>query len=129
MSAIKGFHHIALNSSDFDRSVAFYKALGLVEAARWGEGAQSAMMLRLPDGGIVEIFANSNASPEQNVRFVHLALAVDDVRAAFDAAIKAGAPVREAPKDVDIPASPALPVTVAFVNGPTGEVIEFFKYR
>ena len=33
-----GFHHIGLKAADFQKSVAFYKALGLKEVVGWGEG-------------------------------------------------------------------------------------------
>ena len=53
-----GFHHIGLKAADFEKSLAFYKALGLKEVVRWGEGEKTIAMLDLGDGGRLELFAN-----------------------------------------------------------------------
>ncbi|MFW5841610.1 MAG: VOC family protein, partial [Planctomycetota bacterium] len=39
MAVLDGFHHVALRSADFDRSIGFYtKVLGMTPAVAWGEG-------------------------------------------------------------------------------------------
>ena len=40
-----GSHHIALMASDFEKSLAFYKALGFKEVARWGDEIKTIAML------------------------------------------------------------------------------------
>ena len=132
MSAVKGFHHIAIKSADFDKSVAFYKSLGLTQRVCWGEGSNRAVMLELADGGLIEIFdggcKREKTADEVNEHWLHLALKTDDVVSAYNAAIQAGATERTAPITVSPDgASPKISMEVAFVYGPDGEIIEFFK--
>ena len=53
----------------------------------------------------------------------------EDVDLAYARAMAAGAVSQTPPKDVDLPADPVFPVRLAFVEGPDGEVIEFFHER
>lgn len=132
MSAVKGFHHIAIKASDFDKSLAFYKALGLTERVRWGEGDNRAVMLNMGDGGLIELFAGGvpreKTADEVNEHWLHLALKSDDIDLAYQTAIDAGAKPRTAPMEVAPDgAEPAMRMRIAFVYGPDGEIIEFFK--
>lgn len=129
--AHSGFHHVALKAGDFDRSLAFYtQGLGLPVRSAWGEGAHRAALLDLGSGGALELFAGG--SPQEadlQTRagaFLHLAIAAQDVDGAFQAALAAGAKPQQAPRDTVIPAQPPMPVRIAFVEGPDGEVLEFF---
>ncbi len=131
-NAVNGFHHIAIKASDFDKSVAFYKALGLTERVRWSEGDNRAVMLNMGDGGLIELFAGGKArektADEVNEHWLHLALKVEDVEYAYATAINSGAVPRTAPMDVSPDgAVPAMKMRIAFVYGPDGEIIEFFK--
>ena len=124
MSAVKGCHHIALRASDFEKSVNFYKALGLTECVRW----DGAVMLDMGDGARIEIFAGGEARERVDERFLHLAFKVDDVELAYNTAIKAGAVSKSAPYEACPPtAVPPIKMLVAFVYGPDGELLEFFK--
>ncbi len=128
MSKVTGFHHIALNSSNFDRSVAFYNALGLTESVRWGEGEGRAVMLDMGDGGCIEIFAKGENRDRVDERFLHLAFKTEDVDAIYETAVKAGATTKTAPCNVSPDgAVPAISMRIAFVYGPDGELLEFFK--
>ena len=123
------FHHVALKVNDFDASIAFYKALGFEVYKYWGEGDNRAAMLDIGSGEYFEIFAGGSDETPYG-RFFHLAVRCDNCDEAFDAAIKAGAREKIAPKDVDIASKPAIyPVRIAFVYGPDGEEIEFFQVR
>lgn len=123
-----GVHHIALKATDFDRSLAFYKALGLKELNRWGEGDGRAVMLDLGDGNRIELFAGGEKSSDDDKRFFHLALRADDVDAAYNIALEAGALPRTEPKTVSPDgAVPPMTMRIAFVFGPDGEILEFFK--
>lgn len=51
-----GFHHIALKCKDIDKSLAMYRALGMTEAVRWGEGDKLIVMLDVGDGEQLEFF-------------------------------------------------------------------------
>lgn len=125
---VKGFHHIALNASDFDKTVEFYKALGLIERVRWGEGESRAVMLDMGDGGCIEIFARGENRDRVDERFLHLAFRTDDVEQSYQTAINAGATSKSEPY-VASPANavPPIQMQVAFVYGPDGELLEFFK--
>ncbi len=126
-----GFHHIALASANFEKSVDFYmNAIGCKELCRWGEGEGRGIMLDLGDGAIIEIFANGSGEPEVNARFIHFALKTEDAEKAYNKAIAAGAKSKMEPKEIDIQAVPnVIPVKIAFVFGPDGESVEFFQYR
>lgn len=123
-----GVHHIALKSTNFEKSLEFYKALGMKEKVSWGEGDGRAVMLDLGDGNYLELFADGEKSEYADKRFYHIALRADDVDLAFETAVNAGAIPQTHPKTVS-PEGASCPLTmrIAFVQGPDGEVIEFFK--
>ena len=129
---IKGmeFHHIALEANDFEKTLEFYKALGMKEVSRWGTPEKTIAMLDVGDGGIIEIFSDgSDEAFAVNGKWAHFALGVDDVDAAYEVAIKAGGISKIEPKSVPLDAIPEKKtIRIAFVYGPSGEEVEFFKY-
>lgn len=123
-----GFHHIGLKAADFEKSLAFYKALGLKEVVRWGEGEKTIAMLDIGDGGRIELFANGGDEFAECGKWVHFAMKVDDVQKAYDTAIAAGATPHILPKVVPLDSTPEkIIINIAFVKGPDGEQVEFFK--
>lgn len=124
-----GFHHVALRTTDLDKSLAFYKALGMKEIVRWGEGPMEIVMLDIGDGGRLEVFANRGVDYPAEGRWQHFAVSVDDVDAAYELALSLGAKPAIAPKSVPLDDAKPAPITirVAFVEGPDGEQLEFFK--
>jgi len=123
-----GVHHLALSSADFDKSIKFYtEGLGFEIVAEWGEGTGRAALLDIGNGSHFEIFANGNANIQKDEKFVHFAFATSNPDLAYENAIAAGAVSQIEPKSLEIPSKPALPVRIAFVRGPDGEVLEFFK--
>lgn len=128
---IKGasFHHVALKVDDFDKSLAFYKALGFEVFKAWGEGDSRAAMLDIGSGEYFEVFAGGKGETPYG-RYFHLAVKCASCDEAYAVALAAGARTKSAPKDVDIPAKPSIyPVRIAFVFGPNDEEIELFEVR
>jgi len=123
-----GSHHLAVAAADFDKSMKFYtEGLGMKVAASWGEDKGRAAMLDIGDGSHIELFANGSEEESKNERFVHFAIRTLDPDAAYENALAAGAKVKSPPKTLNIPCDPPMPVRIAFVFGPDGEVLEFFK--
>ena len=124
-----GFHHIALKANDFEKSKEFYKALGLKEVVGWGEGDKSIVMFDLGDGGRLELFAGGSDEEFPAVgKYMHFAMYCDDVDGAYELALKAGATPLTPPKTVPLDSYPEkISIHIAFVLGPSGEQLEFFK--
>lgn len=124
-----GFHHVALRTTDLNKSLKFYMGLGMKEVMRWGAGENEIVMLDIGDGGIIELFANRGVDYPAEGRWQHFAIGVDDVEAAYALALVLGGKSAIAPKVVHLndakPKSAAI--QVAFVEGPDGEQVEFFR--
>ncbi len=124
-----GFHHIGLKVADFEKSTAFYTALGLKPVAGWiGGSGDPITMFDLGDGGILELFGGGGDHLSKNGKWVHFAMKVDSVEDAYETALAAGAVSVTAPKSVPLDSKPEkMTIRVAFVAGPDGEELEFFK--
>jgi len=123
-----GSHHIALSSADFDKSMRFYtEGLGMQPAALWGENTGRAALLDIGDGSHIELFADGTEDAQKGEKFVHFAIRTTDPDRAFANALAAGAREKMPPTTLAIPADPPIPVRIAFVFGPDGEVLEFFQ--
>ncbi len=122
-----GFHHVALKATNFEESFKFFtEGLGMKFYTQWGEGDGRIAMLDLGDGGILELFAGGAEGP--NTNYIHFAMKVDDVDAAYATALAAGAKAKSAPKVVPLQSAPVkLTLNCAFVYGPSGEELEFFR--
>ena len=138
----RGMAHVALTSSDWQRSLDFYTRIcGFDIRHRWRmpNGAHAAM-LSAPDGGaMLELFDAAADVPAQGRRaepgeepvqgaLLHLAFRVDDVDAAYEAALAWGAPSRRAPTTVAL-GDAEHAVRNAMIYGPGGEVVEFIDDR
>lgn len=126
-----GFHHLALRASDFDRSYRFYtEVLGFRRRTGWGEGEKRVALLNFGDGGLLELFGAGVKDAPQGC-YWHAALKVDDVDAAFETAVAAGAGVHQPPKDALLgnPGEEQIPVRLAFIKGFDGELLEFFHEK
>ena len=124
-----GFHHIAIRTSDWDKSIAFYcDGLGFAPKISWGEVPKRAVMLDTGDGNYLEIFERDEAptlSGEPNL--LHLCLRTDSCTRATETARSAGAIVTVEPKVPDVFTQLGLKTKIAFVQGPDGEIVEFFE--
>ena len=129
-----GIHHVAMKVADFDRTLAFYGALGMTVEMAWGakgaEGDKRAAMLGCGRGAHLEIFAGGPAETRPEGAWMHVALETNDTDAAWKRALAAGAkPQSEKPFEADIrqEGKPDTKVRIAFFYGPDGEVVEFFQ--
>ena len=124
-----GFHHIAVKAKNYEESMKFYtEGLGMKFMTQWGEGDERIAMLDRGNGDIVELFAGGNDKESIDPKYIHFAMKVDDVDAAYEAALKAGAKPKTAPLVAPLDSAPIkLTLNCAFVYGPAGEELEFFK--
>ena len=128
MSDYLGFHHIGLKYSDLERSLCFYKALGLTEVVRWGDVENEIVMLELNDGGRIELLPNGGEEYSAKGKWLHFAIKTDNVDEMYEKALAAGATPKVAPKTVPLNSTPEkISIRVAFVYGPDGEEVEFFE--
>ncbi len=123
-----GFGHMAVGATDFDRSMAFYKALGCKLYTQWGEGDSRIALLDIGDGNKLELFAKPDIVHTEQGPFIHLAFAVQNVDEAYRRALEAGAAPDKPPYELDLNSHPLkITLRVAFVKGPDGETLEFCK--
>ena len=123
-----GFHHIGLKYTDLETSLRFYQAIGLKEVVRWGTPGKEIVMLEMDDGGRIELLPSGEDEFFPNGKWVHFAIAVDDVDLAYETALTAGAVSSREPKTVPLDSSPEkISIRIAFVKGPDNEELEFFK--
>ncbi len=132
MSLIKGirYAHVAIVAKDFEKSLAFYQALGFTPYVSWGEGKGKIMLLDIGDGSKLELFAKGSDEYSPMGKWLHVAFAVENVDEAYERALAAGAKPLIAPKDMPLESSPKrITLRLAFVEGPDGEQIEFCKEK
>ena len=129
-----GYAHMAIAAKDFDKSLTFYKALGMMVYTQWGEGDSRIALLDMGDGSLVELFAKPDlntdkvATPEDGNPFLHFAFSAQNVDEAYRIALEAGATPLKPPAELPLQAHPiSLTLRIAFVKGPSGEELEFFK--
>lgn len=128
MSEFLGFHHIGLKYADLQKSLDFYRALGLTEVVRWGDVGNEIVMLKMSDGGRIELLPNGGDEYSAKGKWLHFAMKTEDVDGMYEKALAAGATPKVAPKTVPLDSSPEkISIRVAFVFGPDGEEVEFFK--
>ena len=129
-----GYAHMAIAAKDFDKSMAFYKALGMKVYTQWGEGDTRIALLDTGDGSLVELFAKPDLDVEkvagvtEGNPFLHFAFSAQNVDEAYRIALEAGAKPLKPPAELPLQAHPiCLTLRIAFVIGPSGEELEFFK--
>lgn len=134
-NVIKGckFHHVALQTSDFDKSFKFYtEGLGFEVYRQWvgGTGKRIAL-INIGNDQYFEIFSDGDARTESHKdsgSYIHLALEVEDSKAAYDRALQYGAKeMDKAPAQYTLPSEPPINAVISFVKGPDGEELEFFQ--
>lgn len=126
-----GFHHVSIKVKNYEKSVAFYRALGMKIVTEWGQGDGRIMMLDIGDGNIFEICAGGTDATCGKGSIGHVAFAVRNVDTAYAKAIEAGAKSVMTPTTMKLDdAHPSrMTIYVAFVAGPDGEEIEFYTRK
>lgn len=135
--SVKGctFHHIALQCSDFEKSLKFYsEGLGFeVFRTFTASSGKKVALLDIGEGSYIELFADgekNDGKRDYAGRFFHLALSVDNASDAYARAVEyGGEEMGKAPKEMELPTTPPMPVVIGFVKGPDGEELEFFQLR
>ena len=135
-----GMAHVALKSPDWQRSLDFYTTVcGFEIRHRWRmpNGAQAPMLIMPGSETMLEIFDATADVPAQGRKaaageepvqgaLLHLAFRVDDVDAAYAAALNWGAASFRAPVTVPL-GDDAHAVRNAMLTGPGGEIVEFIS--
>ena len=136
-----GFHHVAIRAVDFDATVRFYtEGLGFAVHYEFSVPGRidRAAFLDAGDGRFVEVFGQGSTVQAEGPRrrpdeeptegaLLHFCLRVADVQAAYARALAAGGVSRIAPRTAKLEGEPPAEVHIAFVVGPSGEVIEFLN--
>ena len=118
----KGYHHIGLYVQDMEKSLKFYQeGLGGKITMSFGPEDHKIYMVELAPGAVVELIPHETSGA--NMPWAHIALWTDEIHAAFDRAVAAGAKIKSAPRDED------GPMNNAFIIGPDDESIEFFQTK
>lgn len=124
-----GTHHIAVQTQDYEASIAFYtEVMGMAQTAEFSAGGRRICLLDIGDGSHLELFepvpgTTPSGDAEGNVVF-HFALATSDIEAGLERVRAAGMEITVELKTVDLG---PLNVSIAFFKGPGGEVVEFFQ--
>ena len=122
-----GLHHIAIEASDFDRSLRFYtEGLGFRNVLTFPEESQTVAMLDTGDGTYVELFSDGTGEKPSGA-LLHFAVRTDDCDAATEQARAAGGSITQEPTDVVLEGNPPVPVRYSFCQGPDGEQIELLQ--
>lgn len=135
MDNICGVHHVALYTSNLEKSIKFYtEGLGFKLERTWRNGDNTKTLAMIDIGGEnkLELFSNctgKTAYPVDAGTYVHLAFRVKDTKAAFERAIECGATGHILPKEMTMPSDPPYSVALSFVKGPDGELLEFFQEK
>ena len=124
-----GTHHIAVQTQDYEESVAFYtEVMGMTKAVEFDGGGRRIGLLDIGDGSHLELFepepgTEPSGDSTGNVVF-HFALTTSDIEPALERVRAAGMEITVELKTVDLG---PLNVSLAFFKGPGGEVVEFFQ--
>jgi catechol 2,3-dioxygenase-like lactoylglutathione lyase family enzyme len=129
----RALHHVSLRVADLERSIAFYRdGLGLTLGHAFELRGRRFALMVAPRGGRVELVeseAGARRSSERDVLW-HFALETDDVQAALDRAVAAGAqvtvPLTALDLDDEVTGRP-FRVRLAFVRGPDAEEVELIE--
>ena len=122
-----GLHHVAVEASDFDRSLRFYtESLGFQNVLTFPEEDQTVAMLDAGDAPYVELFSGGSGEKTRG-SILHLALRTGDCDTATERARAAGGTITQEPTDAVLQGDPPVPVRYSFCEGLDGEQIELLQ--
>src|SRR3954452_3300397 len=145
--AVRGVHHVGVSVADLDRALDFWRRFLGVEA-RWRTVLDApyiarhvgypgvridAAFLDLPGGVVLELLAydvdgkSQNPEATANPGNVHLCLAVDDARAAWERAVAAGARPLVPEGQVEIDGGPNRGAQSAYLRIHDGITLDLFE--
>ena len=127
-----GLHHLAIQVREWSSTLHLYgEVLGMKTVADFiGKTSKRRIVLMdIGDGSYLELFGPSPdtpapGSPAVNDPLTHLALTTTDIHTATKHIRQAGFEITVEPKAVTLQ---DIQATVAFFDGPNGEVIELFQ--
>lgn len=124
-----GFHHIAVRTSEWEKSLKFWcEGMGFHLTLDWGEAPERACLLDTGDGNYLELFEREPLkNQDAEAPILHLCFRTDDVDAATERARAAGAQVTVEPRNPPVFVEKGHKVRLSFVKGPSGELCEFFQ--
>jgi catechol 2,3-dioxygenase-like lactoylglutathione lyase family enzyme len=145
--AVTNVHHVGMSVADLDEALAFWRDFLAVEP-RWREVLDRPYLGRhvgypgveittafvdLPGGIVLELLDYAvperaqNPEGSANPGHVHLCLAVDDARAAWDRAVAAGARPLVPQGPVEVDGGPNLGARVAYLRIHDDITLELFQ--
>jgi glyoxylase I family protein len=125
-------HHLAIQTRDWEESKRFYiDILGMEQVGGFQLPHREVIFLNMGGGDLIELFEpikdgeyNLPDYDNASLTIFHFALAVNDVDAATERCRAAGYAVKVEPKILELD---GIHARLAFVIGPNGEHVEFFK--
>ena len=129
------FNHVAIRVTDVPATVARYEALygcRSVYISPIGSEPGCAALCELPGGPLIELF-----EPDQgfaglgcgSLGLIHHAISVEDVDAAFRAALDAGSTEVRPPTDNELDLFPGVVFRTAFYRDVDGAVVEVMQHN
>lgn len=124
-----GSHHIAVQTQDYEASIAFYtEVMGMSQAVEFSAGGRRICLLDIGDGSCLELFeplpgSQPDGDADGDVLF-HFALTTTDIESALERVRAAGMEITVELRTAKLG---SLNVSIAFFKGPGGEVVEFFQ--
>ena len=125
-------HHLAIQTRDWEESKRFYiDVLGMEQVGGFQLPHREVIFINMGGGDLIELFEPVKESNYElpnydngSLAIFHFALAVEDVDAATERCRDAGYSVKIEPKILKLD---GIHSRLAFVIGPNGEHVEFFK--
>jgi catechol 2,3-dioxygenase-like lactoylglutathione lyase family enzyme len=124
------FHHVAIRTTEWDKAIKFYKALGFAMFVEWKEEMGRCCFMRTNGSFFMEI-KEFTKQIQEPCRLQHICFHTDDVDAFYKVALENGATIQYEPKNIFLNSTP-MPLKDfrwCHVIGPSGEEIELLDWK